>query len=346
MGDGTGEPQYIETVPKRGYRFVAAVREVRGSSRSRWRSWAGSAAAVAALGAILWYWRFEARPPGVHVTPLTSYQGIEAFPTFSPDGKRVAFLWNGPDQGAFDLYVKAVGTEPPRRLTQDPESECHPAWSPDGQWIAFAHCAPGLYAGHAQLRLDVLVMPAAGGPKRRVGEIRRSWNPPASLLSWTSDSRALAVEDGEGPQGTGSLVLMRIADGRRDWLTAAPRSSGGDHCPAVSPDGRTVAFARSSTWAVRDIYLLELGPNHTPQGEPRRLTFQNEYILSPMWTRDGREVLYVIERGSERSLWRVAASGGRPRPVATVGELGDHLALSPQGDRIAYTDLKFDDDSL
>ncbi len=345
LADGGGESEYIETIPKRGYRFVAPVREVRPRGRSRRWVWGVAAAVVAASAVGLWRWRLDrATPPGMRLTPLTSFQGIEVFPTFSPDGRQVAFLWNGPDQGAWDLYVKTLGAEPPRRLTQDSEAECYPVWSPDGRWIAFAHCLSGPFPPPTQLRLEVLVMAAEGGPKRRLGDVRRPGNPPPSLLSWTADSRALVIEDEEGPHGPASLVLLRTSDGRRDWLTTAPASSGGDHSPAVSPDGRTAAFVRSATWAVRDIYLLAVGPNYRPAGEPRRLTYHNEHVGNPMWSRDGREVLYLIEQGAERSLWRAPVSGGKPRAVNTVGEPGDHLVLSRQGDQLAYTDLRLDDD--
>ena len=59
-------------------------------------------------------------------------------PTFSPDGRQVAFQWSGDGPAEnHDIYVKMVGSEPPLRLTTHPADDFAPAWSPDGQFIAF-----------------------------------------------------------------------------------------------------------------------------------------------------------------------------------------------------------------
>ena len=71
-------------------------------------------------------------------TQLTSYPGAELWPTFSPDGRQIAFAWNGEQRNNFDIYVKIVGGGDPLRLTTAPEDDRLPAWSPDGTSIAFA----------------------------------------------------------------------------------------------------------------------------------------------------------------------------------------------------------------
>jgi Tol biopolymer transport system component len=58
-------------------------------------------------------------------------------PAFSPDGRSVAFSWNGEKQENFDIYVMPVGSQTPVRLTDDHARDVSPAWSPDGGQIAF-----------------------------------------------------------------------------------------------------------------------------------------------------------------------------------------------------------------
>jgi hypothetical protein len=71
--------------------------------------------ALAIAGVALY--RFFAIPtPPPKLTPLTSYGGGVIYPSFSPDGREVAFSWNGPKPGNYHLYIKRIGTGEPRRL--------------------------------------------------------------------------------------------------------------------------------------------------------------------------------------------------------------------------------------
>ena len=72
----------------------------------------------------------------VVTVPLTSYSGFERHPSFAPDGKQVAFSWDGENQNNYDIYVMLASGGPPLRLTTDPAEDSAPAWSPDGRHIA------------------------------------------------------------------------------------------------------------------------------------------------------------------------------------------------------------------
>ena len=65
-----------------------------------------------------------------------------------------------------------------------------------------------------------------------------------------------------------------------------------DGQPAFSPDGRTLAFIRAVAVGVDDIYLLTLSQDFQPIGEPKRLTFENQLVVSPVWTLEGRDYLF------------------------------------------------------
>src|SRR5688572_27496397 len=141
---------WIETAPKVGYRFIGPVErpavaapEAGPAARRKSRQWIWIAAAVVVLAlvivAVQWPARETSTPaaPALRPIPLTSYDGTEREPSFSPDGTQVVFAWDGETQDNFDIYVKALGASPPMRLTKDPAMDCMPAWSPDGLHIAF-----------------------------------------------------------------------------------------------------------------------------------------------------------------------------------------------------------------
>jgi DNA-binding winged helix-turn-helix (wHTH) protein len=141
LGDTPREHRYIATIPGRGYSFVGPVTEGEEAtaavaprpdrtvaSRITWLVIAFSLAGAAG------YVVFKKPSTAAFYSsaPLTTYVGSELCPTFSPDGDRVAFAWDGEHQDNFDLYEKQLGVAPPRRLTSDPEPDISPSWSPDG----------------------------------------------------------------------------------------------------------------------------------------------------------------------------------------------------------------------
>ena len=147
LGDSSTSPQYVETIPRVGYRFIApvdpcetsAVPETPGHFRSKVAWGVAGLTALLLLGASL-AWQPRLTPPArdfPQETPLTAYPGQEIDPAFSPDGSQVAFAWNGAEDGDFDLYLRTLGPGDPVRLTEDPKDDTDPAWSPDGRFIAF-----------------------------------------------------------------------------------------------------------------------------------------------------------------------------------------------------------------
>ena len=72
---------------------------------------------------------------GTELTRLTNDSGVDAFPAWSPDGRRIAFQ---PDRtGNGDIYSIDIDGSGLMRLTDDRGQDGAPAWSPDGRWIAF-----------------------------------------------------------------------------------------------------------------------------------------------------------------------------------------------------------------
>jgi serine/threonine protein kinase len=112
--------------------------------------WLSAALALCALIVLLYVWLAPQIERDLRLrqlqqltaVPLTALPGNVASPTFSPDGSQIAFVWDGETNGAgYDLYVKAIGTEKPLRLTQHPATRLSAAWSPDGRNIAISRVA-------------------------------------------------------------------------------------------------------------------------------------------------------------------------------------------------------------
>jgi Tol biopolymer transport system component/DNA-binding winged helix-turn-helix (wHTH) protein len=339
LGDSAESPRFIETVPRRGYRFLRPFESLGNQEvatqpaiviasperEGRWR-WSLLALVVLILGigGIWFYWlkRASSNVPAQKTVPLVSYLGNECCPTFSPDGNQVAFSWNGPKQDNYDIYVKLIGMENAVRLTNDPARDECPAWSPDGRYIAFLRWLSGNKVG-------VFLVSPIGGPDRKLAETDS-----VGGLSWFPDGKWLAVCDLK------SLYLLSVETGEKRRLTHLPATAGSyDATPSFSPDGRYLAFSRSVSYGHSEIYLLALSDNLAPKGEPKQITFQHQLSDSPAWTANGREIIYSSGASSipGQGLWRIPVSGGgSPQPLFMSAQVGTP-AISRQGNRLAYT---------
>jgi Tol biopolymer transport system component len=127
------------------------------------------------------------------------------------------------------------------------------------------------------------------------------------------------------------IIRVSVEMGEQYPMTAPHRAGQGDVGPAVSPDGRALAFIRASGSENADIYLIPLSRLALLAGPPKQLTFDATLVDPPAWTANGRELLFASDRGGRRGLWRVTASGtGKPVRFSGAGENAYGAAISPR----------------
>jgi Tol biopolymer transport system component len=266
--------------------------------------------------------------PAAEIVAFTTFHGRELQPTFSPDGNQIAFAWNSEKGNNFDIYVKLVNTTtPPLRLTFNPADDLNPAWSPDGRQIAFVR--------QSGSEISIFVVPALGGPERKLYSGTSAFfllYEYGNTLSWSADGKYLAFSGQRSPREPNSIFFLSLETFETREVTSPPAGFLGDSTPAFSPDGKYLAFVRGASSRDVEIYVMPAAG-----GEPKRLTFDNRSGRSLAWTANGREILFSSWLYGNLRLWRVSASGGTPEQVAIAGEGASTLAISRQGNRLAYS---------
>ncbi len=241
----------------------------------------------------------EATPVPITITPVKPL--FVTHPSFSPDGKWIAFDADQPD----NIYV--VASQGGRAVAVGHGSD--PAWMPDSRSIVYSDRDPG--------RNSTLTRVPLGADGNAAG-------PPEPLTSGRGEDKTPAIAlDGKslvyGAQNV-AFNIERIrfdADHGRTVGTAEPITRGSEVNPlfSFSPDGRAVVFEstrglRTSLWR-KD---LDTGAVTQLAGDDRNI------FAAPEWSPDGRQIAFRRETpqgGLE--IWVMSSDGGNPRFVATSG---------------------------
>ncbi len=346
LGDAAEKPHYIETLPRKGYRFIAPIAGLAAMvpsedsaqispARRRRSLWILGFSAIVAIAAAAGWIIGSRKAPGTIAwtpVPLTTYAGREMQASFSPDGNQVAFVWNGEKQDNFDLYAKLVGSDTLLRLTSNPAADFRPAWSPDGRSIAFLR----EFSAH---RVGVFLIPAIGGAERRLAEIDCCAISMDGSLTWSPDGKWLATTYRSFAAEKRSVFLVSAEDGEKRRLTFPSGQQYEDKIPAFSPDGRKLAFVRYKGDGVGELFVLPLSHDARPTREPVQVTFGQRWVGAPAWTSDSSEILFSSGPTEERRwLWRLRfPGGGGPERLLSLGEEAGEPAIAMRQARLVYT---------
>ena len=290
----------------------------------------GVLAAALALGALY----FRTSEVEFSAVPLTSYPGLATRPSLSPDGTRVAFIWNGEREGNFDVYVKQIGPGNALPLTTSPQDEVMCRWSPDGKWIAFLRQGDGDSG-------EVYVVPVLTGLEKKLGDAslqnlgNRGLGGYVDCLDWSPDAQWLVISRRSSPGQSRGLDLLSVKTGEIRQLTS-PGSPQFDVFAAFAPDGHALAFLRRNTAMRSSLMLLPLSDSlHARGPEMEIATSLDPSIRTFAWTADSRELIASAGYPESARLWRFRPSTGvTPRLLSFEGA---EPAISSRGNRLVFS---------
>ena len=264
------------------------------------------------LGAGWMLWQQSmSRPGAVRQELVSTFDGSHSAASHSPDGSFIAFLQEV--DGVAEVFVKNLVRGDPVQVTRGGTRAERPRWSPKNDQIVFARTGLGIWSA-----------PPLGGEARRILEqaVNPNFSADGSLLVFERQREIwMAAADGTSARQIEGVPIRPLTD----IYTK----------PALSPDGRTVAF-----------FLQEAGPNGdlwtipSSGGTPTRLTSDGREGGDPVWTRDGRAIVFWSTRSGSATLWRIAADGGSLEPLTTGAGTDREPDFTADGRRLMFTNVR------
>jgi Tol biopolymer transport system component/DNA-binding winged helix-turn-helix (wHTH) protein len=349
LDDEKANPRFVQTVPGEGYRFIAEVTagnpdaenpqspgqqsgeiETTDSSKTddipgratepHLRFWsrrhlAGMVVVLLVLVAagILWQSWHKSASPTLRPAPtriLSTFHAASTSVSLSPDGNWITFIADL--DGVPQVWIKNLAGGEPMPITSGGTPASDARWSPRNDEIVFSR---------GKGTQSIWSVPPLGGqaPRLLLEEGRNPrWSTSGDRLVfekrdeiWTSDS------NGSHPRRVDGIPRVELLVVDRE--------------PSLSPDGSKIAFFQPEDGPMGDIWVIPSGG-----GQATRLTFDNHYGGSPVWTPDGNYVVFASQRGGSKTLWKVHRNGGAPEAILNSSGEDTNPEISSDGTRLIY----------
>ena len=357
LGDSADHPRYVETLPRRGYRFVgevAAVPVVREpgegadigpataaaapvASAAARQKWASASTALLVSGILVviaasWYVGRTRRPDqqgtrARDLTRLTFGQGLQTDVTWSRDGQRIAFA---SDQGGnFDIWVQRLGGEAVQ-ITSSPADDTQPAWSPIGDEIVFHSERDGG---------GLFIVPAGGGPARP----RTAFG---AYPTWRADGREILFRASKLASMEHLYAVSPHGDDLPRKILADFLRGGFWEWMAPHPDGRLtfIGTNRAQDWGVFTVGQDGKNPLavHPSDTLLQTLGWPDRHQVRFQWNRAGTALYVEVAANDIRNLWKVRLAPGTlewlsAERLTTGPGHATIAAVAPDDQRLAFT---------
>ena len=314
LGDSSKKPKYIETIPKKGYRFIGKTvvisapgvdNDIDKSPENFLKLTTTSkktksialftlviliATMLFAYSAIMPESKVRTTVDRIDVSSLTNFPGVERFPAVSPDGKWLVFSWEN-HQKPSNIFLSSLDDKSvkPIQLTNSNVKEMRPVWSPDSKNIAFVRITGENEC--AVIKLNIATRNESFlvrcGDSQFAGDTL-AWAPDGSIY-FKSAEKNTTSSIGIYKQGTSNTLLpcrfiCHYEDMDISW----------------APSGEHFVVTRQISLTGQDLFLYSADLT-VPE---TRISFDEVQILGHSFSDDGKTLFYSTLKNSSPEIWQ------------------------------------------
>ena len=366
--DSADDPKFVETLPKRGYRFIGEIvqpaRDPQHRSAKRVSAFPGTSEILLSVdtrtrrlavrhsviffvvallsGAVLFliFGNLHRVAPQKQraLTRLTFDKGLQFGATWSPDGRLIAY--SSDRAGKFDIWVQQVSGGDPIQITKGPGHKWQPDWSPDGKYIAYRS-----EDGNGGL----FVIPAPGGTGLARKIVSNGFYP-----RWSPDSTQILFQTTAGAGENQFYIVSIDGSAPREVRTKFSEHPFPARSAAWYPDGKRISIWVMGDEPVPTFWTVPVtgGEGVKSEIDPRIIRQLTDVSVSSndqvdrdakfSWMPSGKEIIFERTFRGVRNLWKMSVN---PRTLKahtierlTLGSgLDTDFALSADGKRVAFT---------
>ena len=258
------------------------------------------------------------------LTQVGNPAGGHGAPSFSPDGKRIAFEvddYNNPS-----AWTISINGNDAKRIVESGSYE--PVYAPDGKSILYT-------GGRVSSVFQVRVNPDTGetiGEPNQIAGIGGTFSGVRSVR-FSADGRKIAYSALLRREGLSS-VHLRTNSSEADSapVSLVQNTNDRNNFPAFSPDGKRIAFSTCNIGGTNcDIWLINADGSNQIQ-----LTTNESNELIPFWFPNMEQVAFISDRAGHYTLWSINLNTKREKMLLDLTDTLDYARLSPDGEQIVF----------
>lgn len=328
LGDKSQAPSYIETIPRRGYRFIAEIEPATKHSNKLTLALCAAATLLLVFSAFWWMQQNteKANIDWRHVIAqsvrVTAEAEIEIQPDLSSTGRSLTYSIK--ENETYVVKVVALNGAEKFHLSAPSANLLSPVLSPkEDQLLAIEYANEGC-------KVVLFSLPELS--KQAISDC--ALPNPSGVLEWTKEGDGFVFVKSNNNQLSTSIWLYNLSTKSSKQLTTKSDPDLFDTRPRISPNGQFLSFQRG-TGSIQNIYIQTFDD----PSSAKQVTHDKSRKMSHQWSADSGSLLFDSNVRGDKNLWLVNLSN---QQIENLGAKdGQHPMLSDDGQVFAYQEARY-----